>query len=106
MELDDGDLNATLISMYLSVSANCLADFIEKADDFADFTMLDSALRKFDADEVDGFFATMEKIISGLIGRQANGDAICRWFDFVTKYEFAGRQGFDPYHDGKSCRAF
>ena len=92
VELDDGDLNATLISMYLSVSANCLADFIEKADDFADFTMLDSALRKFDADEVDGFFATMEKIISGLIGRQANGDAICRWFDFVTKYEFAGRQ--------------
>lgn len=92
VELDDGDLNATLISMYLSVSANCLADFIEKADDFADFTMLDSALRKFDADEVDGFFATMEKIISGLIGRQANGDAICRWFDFVTKYEFAGRR--------------
>lgn len=92
VELDDGDLDATLISMYLSVSANCLADFIEKADDFADFTMLDSALRKFDADEVDGFFATMEKIISGLIGRQANGDAICRWFDFVTKYEFAGRQ--------------
>ena len=92
VELDDGDLNATLTSMYLSVSANCLADFIEKADDFADFTMLDSALRKFDADEVDGFFATMEKIISGLIGRQANGDVICRWFDFVTKYEFAGRQ--------------
>ena len=92
VELDDGDLDATLISMYLSVSANCLADFIEKADDFADFTMLDSALRKFDADEVDGFFATMEKIISGLIGRQANGDAICRWFDFVTKYDFAGRQ--------------
>ena len=92
VELDDGDLDATLISMYLAVSANCLADFIEKADDFADFTMLDSALRKFDADEVDGFFATMEKIISGLIGRQANGDVICRWFDFVTKYEFAGRQ--------------
>ena len=92
VELDDGDLNATLISMYLSVSANCLADFIEKADDFTEFAMLDSALRKFDADEVDGFFATMEKIISGLIGRQANGDAICRWFDFVTKYEFAGRQ--------------
>lgn len=92
VELDDGDLNATLISMYLSVSANCLADFIEKADAFTEFTMLDSALRKFDADEVDGFFATMEKIISGLIGRQANGDAICRWFDFVTKYEFAGRQ--------------
>ena len=91
-ELDDGDLNATLISMYLSVSANCLADFIEKADAFTEFAMLDSALRKFDADEVDGFFATMEKIISGLIGRQANGDAICRWFDFVTKYEFAGRQ--------------
>ena len=92
VELDDGDLNATLISMYLSVSANCLADFIEKADAFTEFAMLDSALRKFDADEVDGFFATMEKIISGLIGRQANGDAICRWFDFVTKYEFAGRQ--------------
>ena len=91
-ELDDGDLNATLISMYLSVSANCLEDFIEKADAFTEFAMLDSALRKFDADEVDGFFATMEKIISGLIGRQANGDAICRWFDFVTKYEFAGRQ--------------
>ena len=92
VELDDGDLNATLISMYLSVSANCLADFIEKADAFTEFAMLDSALRKFDADEVDGFFATMEKIISGLIGRQANGDAICRWFDFVTKYDFAGRQ--------------
>ena len=92
VELDDGDLNATLISMYLAVSANCLADFIEKADTFTEFAMLDSALRKFDADEVDGFFATMEKIISGLIGRQANGDAICRWFDFVTKYEFAGRQ--------------
>lgn len=92
VELDDGDLNATLISMYLSVSANCLADFIEKADAFTEFAMLDSALRKFDSDEVDGFFATMEKIISGLIGRQANGDAICRWFDFVTKYEFAGRQ--------------
>lgn len=92
VELDDGDLNATLISMYLSVSANCLADFIEKADAFTEFAMLDSALRKFDADEVDGFFATMEKIISGLIGRQANGDVICRWFDFVTKYEFAGRQ--------------
>lgn len=92
VELDDGDLNATLTSMYLSVSANCLADFIEKADAFTEFAMLDSALRKFDADEVDGFFATMEKIISGLIGRQANGDAICRWFDFVTKYEFAGRQ--------------
>ena len=92
VELDDGDLNATLISMYLSVSANCLADFIEKSDAFTEFAMLDSALRKFDADEVDGFFATMEKIISGLIGRQANGDAICRWFDFVTKYEFAGRQ--------------
>lgn len=92
VELDDGDLNATLISMYLAVSANCLADFIEKADAFTEFAMLDSALRKFDADEVDGFFATMEKIISGLIGRQANGDAICRWFDFVTKYEFAGRQ--------------
>ena len=92
VELDDGDLDATLISMYLAVSANCLADFIGKADAFTDFAMLDSALRKFDADEVDGFFATMEKIISGLIGRQANGDAICRWFDFVTKYEFAGRQ--------------
>ena len=92
VELDDGDLNATLISMYLSVSANCLADFIEKADAFTEFAMLDSALRKFDSDEVDGFFATMEKIISGLIGRQANGDAICRWFDFVTKYEFARRQ--------------
>ena len=92
VELDDGDLDATLISMYLAVSANCLADFIEKADAFTEFAMLDSALRKFDADEVDGFFATMEKIISGLIGRQANGDAICRWFDFVTKYEFAGRQ--------------
>ena len=56
MELDDGDPNATLISMYLSVSANCLADFIEKADAFTEFAMLDSALRKFDSDEVDGFF--------------------------------------------------
>lgn len=92
VELDDGDLNATLISMYLSVSANSLADFIEKADDFADFTMLDSALRKFDAEEVKGFFATMEKIISGLISRQASGDVICFWFDFTTKYEFDRRQ--------------
>lgn len=92
VELDDGDLNATLISMYLSVSTRCLADFIGKADAFAEFAMLDSALRKFDADEVDGFFATMEKIISGLISRQASGDVICRWFDFVTKYDFAGRQ--------------
>lgn len=103
VELDDGDLNATLTSMYLSVSANCLADFIGKADAFTEFAMLDSALRKFDADEVDGFFATMEKIISGLIGRQANGDAICRWFDFVMKYEFAGENFLLPRNTTSKC---
>ena len=92
VELDNGNLNATLVSMYLSVSANCLTDFIRKADAFTDFAMLDSALRKFDAEEVKGFFATMEKIISGLISRQASGDVICFWFNFTTKYEFDGRQ--------------
>ena len=92
VELDNGNLNATLVSMYLSVSANCLTDFIRKADAFTDFAMLDSALRKFDVEEVDAFFLTMGKIVSGLISRQAKGDIICRWFNFTTKYEFNGRQ--------------
>lgn len=92
VELDDGNLVATLVAMYLSVSANSLKDFVGKADAFTDFAMLDGALRKFDAKEVTGFFDIMRKIISGLINRQASGDVICRWFDFITKYEFAERQ--------------
>ena len=94
VELDDGNLPATLAEMYIEVSAKNFDDFCRLADEFDNFSYLDHAIGHFDEGEIAECFEKVQQIFFRAIQLQLSGDTICRWFDFIAKYEFVGRNDF------------
>ena len=94
VELDDGNLPATLAEMYIEVSAKNFDDFCRLADEFDNFSYLDHAIGHFDESEIAECFEKVQQIFFRAIQLQLSGDTICRWFDFIAKYEFVGRNDF------------
>lgn len=94
VELDDGNLPATLAEMYIEVSAKNFDDFCRLADEFDNFSYLDNAIGHFDEGEIAECFEKVQQIFFRAIQLQLSGDTICRWFDFIAKYEFVGRNDF------------
>lgn len=94
VELDDGNLPATLAEMYIEVSAKNFDDFCRLADEFDNFSYLDHAIGHFDESEIAECFEKLQQIFFRAIQLQLSGDTICRWFDFIAKYEFVGRNDF------------
>ena len=94
IELDDGNLKATFAQAYIYVQATSFDNFVSLADKFVDFKLFDNALKHFDENSTTECFNSFRKIVARLILRQKSGNAIVDWFDFIVKYEFAGRDEF------------
>ena len=92
--IDESNFTSVFNEIFIEVHAKDLKDFARLSDGFGNYDYLDISIKKFDKNEIKDCFAKFEEIFNYMIECQVSGETICKWFAFVSKYEYNGRDEF------------
>ena len=90
------DVQAMFNAAYVSVKAANVNEFIEKSSEFGvdGYKKLDESLKHLSEDGIAAAFETFKTIFFGMMATSVPLKTRLNAFDFIVKYEFAGRSEF------------